>query len=65
MYARPGHQRSLVLHELQRIDYDMGGGVFVKTLQLKHELAGTVSFEPFVGDSRPTNVAAELLQSSC
>ena len=35
---------------------------FVRTLQLKHDLAGTIAFEPFVGDSRSGDVAAELLQ---
>jgi hypothetical protein len=30
----------------------MGGAVFVGTLQLQHDLAGAVEFEPFVGDGR-------------
>ena len=41
---------------------DMGGAVFVRTLQLQYDLAGAVTLEPFVGDGRPGNVAAELLQ---
>jgi hypothetical protein len=35
---------------------------FVGTLQLQHDLAGAVAFEPFVGDGRPSDIAAELLQ---
>jgi len=35
---------------------------FVGTLQLQHDLAGAITFEPFVGDGRPSDIAAELLQ---
>jgi len=41
---------------------DMSGDVFVRTLQLQHDLAGAITFEPFVGDGRPSDIAAELLQ---
>ena len=40
----------------------MGGAVFVRTLQLQHDLAGAVTLEPFVGDGRPGDIAAELLE---
>jgi hypothetical protein len=40
----------------------MGGAVFVRTLQLQHDLAGAITFEPFVGDGRPGDIAAEPLQ---
>jgi hypothetical protein len=40
----------------------MGGGVFVRTLQLQYDLAGAVTLEPFVGDGRPGDIAAELLE---
>jgi len=40
----------------------MGGAVFVRTLQLQHDLAGAVALEPFVGDGGPGDIAAELLQ---
>ena len=40
----------------------MGGAVFVGTLQLQHDLAGAVTLEPFVGDGRPGDVTAELLE---
>src|SRR5215831_18545658 len=47
---------------LQRFHDDMGGAVFVQTLQLQHDLAGAITLEPFVGDGRPADIAAELLQ---
>ena len=40
----------------------MGGAVFVRTLELQHDLAGAIALEPFVGDGRPGDVAAELLE---
>ena len=40
----------------------MGGAVFVGTLQLQHDLAGAITLEPFVGDGRSGDIAAELLQ---
>src|SRR5262245_60773254 len=40
----------------------MSGAVFVRTLQLQHDLAGAITFEPFVGDGRPSDITAELLQ---
>ena len=40
----------------------MGGAVFVGTLQLQHDLAGAIAFEPFVGDGRPGDIAAEVLE---
>src|SRR5262249_30181098 len=40
----------------------MSGAVFVGTLQLQHDLAGAVTLEPFVGDGRPGDVTAELLE---
>ena len=52
----------MALSELQRLHDDMGGAVFVRTLQLQHDLAGTIAFDLFVGDSRSGDVAAELLQ---
>jgi len=29
---------------------------------LQHDLAGAITFEPFVGDGRPRDIAAELLE---
>ena len=40
----------------------MSGAVFVRTLQLQHNLAGAITFEPFVGDGWPGDIAAELLE---
>lgn len=34
----------------------------MRTLQLQCDLAGAITLEPFVGDGRPGNVAAELFQ---
>ena len=62
METRAGHQGRQALHELQRLHDDMGGAVFVRTLQLQHDLAGAITFEPFVGDGRPGDIAAELLE---
>src|SRR5262245_19835171 len=62
METRARHQSRQALHELQRLHEDMGGAVFVRTFQLQYDLAGAVTLEPFVGDGRPGNVAAELLQ---
>jgi hypothetical protein len=46
----------------KRFHDDMGGAVFVRTLQLQYDLGGAVTLEPFVGDGRPADIAAELLQ---
>src|SRR5262245_12610923 len=62
METRAGHQGRQALHEPQRLHDDMSGAVFVRTLQLQHDLAGAIAFEPFVGDGRPSDIAAELLQ---
>jgi len=31
---------------------------------LQHDLAGAITFEPFVGDGRPGDIAAELVVNS-
>lgn len=62
MEMREQHQGRQAFHELQRLHDDMGGAVFVRTLQLQHDLAGAVTLEPFVGDGRAGDIAAELLQ---
>ena len=60
------------LHWFWRGRYDNISGYFtggeynsitrLTTLQLQHDLAGAITFDPFVGDGRPGDVAAELLQ---
>ena len=40
----------------------MGGAVFVCTLELQHDLAGAIALEPFIGDRRPGDIAAQVLQ---
>ena len=62
METRAGHQGRQALHELQRRHDDMGGAVFERALQLQHHLAGAVTLEPFVGDRRAGDIAAQVLQ---
>ena len=40
----------------------MGRAVFECTLQLQHDIAGAVTLEPFIGDRRAGDIAAEMLQ---
>src|SRR5262245_15621163 len=40
----------------------MGGAVFERALQLQHHLARAVTLEPFVGDRRAGDIAAQVLQ---
>src|SRR5215471_970658 len=40
----------------------MRGAVFERVLQLQHHLAGAVTLEPFVGDRRAGDIAAQVLQ---
>ena len=50
------------MHELERRHHDMGGAVAVWALESQHDIAGAVKFEPFVGDGRTGDVAAQLLE---
>ena len=50
------------LHELQRRHHDMGGAVAVGTLELEHELAGAIALEPFVGNGRAGDIAAQAFK---
>ena len=40
----------------------MGGAVFECALQLQHDIAGAITLEPFVGDRRAGDIAAQVLQ---
>ncbi len=40
----------------------MGGAVLVRALELQHDIAGVVEFEPFIGDGGAGDVATQLLQ---
>ena len=62
MEPRARHQRRQALHELQRLHDDMGGAVFVCTLELQDDLAGAITFEPFIGDGRAGDIAAQVFQ---
>ena len=43
METQARHHGSQALHELERF-HNMSGAVFVRTLQLQHDLAGTIAF---------------------
>src|SRR5262249_32729913 len=62
METRARYQSRQAFHGLPRLHDDMGGAVFVWALQLRWALAGAVTLETFVGDGRPGDIAAELLQ---
>ena len=50
------------LHEFQRRHDEMGGTVFVRTLQLQHDIAGAATLEPLIGDRRTGDIAARVLK---
>jgi len=50
------------LHELQRRHHDMGGAVAPGALELEHDLAGWIALEPFVGDGRAGDIAAQAFE---
>ena len=57
-----GTRAAEALHEFQRRHDDMGGAVFERALQLQHDIAGAITLEPFVGDRRAGDIAAQVLQ---
>ena len=56
------HEGGQALHELERRHHDMGGSVLVWALELQHNIAGAVEFEPFIGDGGAGDVAAQLFK---
>ena len=48
------------LHELEQRYHDVGGTVLVWALELQHDIAAVVEFEPFVGDGGVSDVATQL-----
>jgi hypothetical protein len=48
------------LQELERRHHDMGGPVLVRARELQHNVASTVEFESFVGNSGAADIAAQL-----
>ena len=50
------------LHELQRRHHDMGGAVALGALELQHDLAGWIALEPFVGNRRAGDIAAQAFE---
>ena len=59
MQPGPRHQCGQALHELQRRHHDMRGAVAPGALELQHDLAGWIAFEPFVGNGRAGDIAAQ------
>ena len=51
-----------VRHQLERFEHDMGGAIAEGLLELADDLPALVGREPFVGNGRPGNVTAELLE---
>jgi len=61
--ARPGHQGSQPLYELQRRHHQVRGAVAPGRLERQHDLSGGVALHTFNGQGRAGDVAAQLLQS--
>ena len=59
MQARPRHQRGQALHELQRRHHNVRGAVAPGALELQHDVTRAMALEPFVGDRRTRDVAAQ------
>ena len=62
MQPRARDQCGQALHELQRRHHDMGGAVAPGALELQHDLAGTGALEPFVGNGRAGDIAAQAFE---
>jgi len=52
-------ERGETLHEFQRRHHDRGGAVLVGALELQHDLAGAISFEPCVGNGGAGDIATQ------
>ena len=62
MQPRTRPQCRLALHELQRRHHNMGGAVAVGAFELQHDLACSIAFEPFVGNGRAGDIAAQTFE---
>ncbi len=51
-----------MLHERQWRHDDVGGAILIRAFQLQYNVTGAVGFEPFIGDGRAGDVAAQLLE---
>ena len=60
----PWHKRCQALHERQWRHDDVGGAILIRAFQLQYNVTGAVGFEPFIGDGRAGDVAAQELGSS-
>ena len=50
------------VHEFQRRQHDMGGAVTLGILELQHDLTGWIALEPFVGNGRAGDIAAQAFE---
>ena len=62
MQPRTRDECGEALHALQRRHHDMGGPVSVGTLELEHDLACLIAFEPFVGNRRAGDIPAQAFE---
>ena len=62
MQPRTRDECGQALHELQRRDHDRGGPVAVGTLELQHDLARAITLEPFAGNRRAGDIAAQAFE---
>ena len=53
----PWHEGGQALHKFQWRHDDVGGAVPVGAFQLQYDIAGTVEFEPFIGDGGAGDIA--------
>ncbi len=58
----PWYKRGQALHELQWRHDDVGGAILIRAFELQHNITGAVEFEPFIGDGRAGDIAAQLLE---
>ena len=59
MQARTRHQRGQALHDFQRRHLDVRGAVTPGAFELQHDITRAIALEPFVGDRRAGDIAAQ------
>ena len=57
-----GNERGEPLQEFQRRHHDVSSPVLIRALELQHDLAGAVALEPFVGNGRAGDIAAQVFE---
>ena len=56
------HEGGQALHKFQWGHHDVGGAILVRAFELGHDIAGAVECEPFMGDGRACDSAAQRLE---